>query len=121
MKKKGSVFQQTFRRQLAKLGYSGAIWAIAHKLCRLMWKVLHEGVPYVEKGQEPDPKTQERRGYRSAAGPAAGPGVIFRGAAFANPAEAVARSNQYPGDSRRVFSACPLPAVRGLRTARSLR
>ncbi len=61
VKKKGSVFQQTFRRQLAKLGYPGAIWAIAHKLCRLMWKVLHEGVQYVEKGQEPDPKTQERR------------------------------------------------------------
>ena len=25
-------------------------WAIAHRLCRLIWKILHEGVRYEERG-----------------------------------------------------------------------
>ncbi len=27
---------------------SKAIWAIAHRLCRLAWKILHAGVEYIE-------------------------------------------------------------------------
>jgi transposase len=61
VKKKGSHFQKTFRRWLPKLSYNGAIWAIAHKLCRLVWKVLHDQVSYVEQGQELDPKAKQRR------------------------------------------------------------
>jgi hypothetical protein len=30
------------------MGYNKAIWAIAHRLCRLIWKVLHDGVHYVQ-------------------------------------------------------------------------
>jgi hypothetical protein len=41
VKKNGSFWQRTFRRWLPELGYPRAIWAIAHKLCRLVWKVLH--------------------------------------------------------------------------------
>ena len=61
VKKKGSYFQTTFRRWLPKLGFDGAIWAIAHKLCRLVWKVLHDQVSYIEQGQELDPKAKQRR------------------------------------------------------------
>jgi hypothetical protein len=32
-----------FRRLLPRLGYKFAIWAIAHRLCRVVWKILHEG------------------------------------------------------------------------------
>jgi hypothetical protein len=32
------------------MDYNKAIWAIAHRLCRLIWKVLREGVRYVEDG-----------------------------------------------------------------------
>jgi transposase len=61
VKKKGSHFQVVFRRLLPRLGYKSAIWAIAHRLCRLIWKILHEGVRYIEQGCESDPKVRERR------------------------------------------------------------
>jgi hypothetical protein len=61
VKKKGSHFQAVFRRLLPRLGYKAAVWAVAHRLCRLVWKMLHKGVAYVERGSEPDPKTKRRR------------------------------------------------------------
>ena len=61
VKKKGSHFQAVFHRLLPRLGYKAAIWAIAHRLCRLVWKMLHEAVPYIEQGSEPDAKTKRRR------------------------------------------------------------
>src|SRR5215472_2354781 len=48
--KKGSHFQVVFRRLLPRLGYKSAIWAIAHRLCRVVWKILHEGVQFIEQG-----------------------------------------------------------------------
>jgi hypothetical protein len=33
-----------------------AVWAIAHRLCRLVWKILHEGIRYIERGIESEPK-----------------------------------------------------------------
>jgi len=53
---KGTHFQAVFRRLLPRLGYLSAIWAIAHRLCRLVWKILHEGVRYIEQGTEYEPK-----------------------------------------------------------------
>jgi transposase len=61
VKKKGSHFQAVFRRLLPRLGYQAAVWAIAHRLCRLVWKILHEGVVYVEHGVELDPRAKRRR------------------------------------------------------------
>jgi transposase len=56
VKKNGSHFQAVFRRLLPRLGYQSTIWAIAHRLCRVVWKILHEGVQYIEQGREPDPQ-----------------------------------------------------------------
>jgi transposase len=53
---KGTHFQAVFRRLLPRLGYLSAIWAIAHRLCRLVWKILHQGVHYIEQGTEAEPK-----------------------------------------------------------------
>jgi len=50
--KKGCHFQVVFRRLLPRLGYKSAIWAIAHRLCRVVWKILHEGVRFIEQGSE---------------------------------------------------------------------
>lgn len=50
-----------FRRRLPRLGYQSAIWAIAHRLCRVVWKLLHEGARFIEKGSEPDAQTKKRR------------------------------------------------------------
>jgi transposase len=61
VKKKGSHFQAVFRRLLPRLGYKSAIWAIAHRLCRLVWKILHDGVRYIEQDSESDPKRREKR------------------------------------------------------------
>jgi transposase len=59
--KKGSYFQMVFRRLLPRLGYKSAIWAIAHRLCRLVWKILHEGVRFIERGSEVTPQAKKER------------------------------------------------------------
>ena len=61
VKKNGSHFQAVFRRLLPRLGYQSAIWAIAHRLCRVVWKILHEGVRFIEQGSESDPKVRKQR------------------------------------------------------------
>ena len=61
VKQKGSYFQAAFRRLLPRLGYQSAIWAIAHRLCRVVWKILHEGVRFIEQGSEPDAQTKKKR------------------------------------------------------------
>jgi transposase len=61
VRKKGSYFQAVFRRLLPRLGYKSALWAIAHRLCRVVWKVLHEGVRFIEQGREADPTVRKRR------------------------------------------------------------
>src|ERR1700740_226859 len=61
VKAKGSIFQDLYRRLVPRLGHQKAIWAVAHKLCRVVWKILHDGVEYQERGQRPDPQTIKRR------------------------------------------------------------
>lgn len=61
VKKKGSIFQSLFRRFLPRLTYNGAIWAVAHRIGRLAWIILHQGVRYIEKGEEPTPQARKRR------------------------------------------------------------
>ena len=64
VRKKGGHLQSVFRRRLPKLGYNGAIWAIAHRLARLVWKILHDGVRYREQGEETHPKAKQRRAQK---------------------------------------------------------
>jgi len=59
--KKGSHFQVVFRRLLPRLGYQSAIWAVAHRLCRVVWKILHEGVRFIEQGREVGPREKKKR------------------------------------------------------------
>jgi transposase len=61
VKTKGSQFQLLYRRFLPRLGHNKAIWAVAHRLCRLTWKILHQGLDYIEYGQIPDPKRLRAR------------------------------------------------------------
>src|ERR1700687_5833844 len=61
VKRKGSYFQAVFRRLLPRLGYQSAIWAVAHRLCRVVWKILHEGVRFIEHGSQSDPKVRKQR------------------------------------------------------------
>jgi transposase len=50
VKTKGSIFELLYRRLVVRLGHAQAIGAIAHRQCRLVWKVLHDGVTYEERG-----------------------------------------------------------------------
>jgi transposase len=47
----GSIFEIVYRRLLPRLGHNQTIGAIAHRLCRLIWIILHRGVRYEERGQ----------------------------------------------------------------------
>ena len=80
VKVKGSIFEVTFHRLLPRLGYKQAIWAIAHRLCRLLWLILHKGVRYEERGPAVSAKSKRTRtarmirelkklGYRIEGGP----------------------------------------------------
>src|SRR5580700_5412672 len=61
VKNNGSYFQAVFRRLLPRLGYQSAIWAVAPRLCRVVWKILQEGVRFIEQGREPDPRAKKKR------------------------------------------------------------
>jgi transposase len=64
VKTKGSIFEVTFQRLLPRLKYKGAIWAIAHRLCRLLWKILHQGIRYEERGPAVSAKSKRTRTAR---------------------------------------------------------
>jgi transposase len=64
VKAKGSVFQQQYRRMVPRLGHNKAVWAVAHKLCRVIWVVLHQGVGYQERGNRPSAEAVQRRTHR---------------------------------------------------------
>ncbi len=67
VKKNGSYVQSLFRRLLPRLGYLKAIWAVAHRLCLIIWKILHEGAEFIEHGQLGTPEAQKRRARKLAA------------------------------------------------------
>jgi len=63
VKTKGSIFELVYRRLVVRLGHAQAIGAIGHRLCRLVWKILHDGVTYDERG----PAVTKARAQRRAA------------------------------------------------------
>jgi transposase len=64
VKKQDSQMQIVFMRLCPRLGYAKAVWAIAHRLCRLIWKILHDGIRYIERGPAVDAITLKRRRQR---------------------------------------------------------
>ncbi len=66
VKVKGSLFEVVFHRlwKGGGLKYQEAIWAIAHRLYRLVWKMLHEGVSYTEYGPAVSAKSKRTRTTR---------------------------------------------------------
>jgi transposase len=50
VKVKGSIFEIVYRRLVPRLGHNQTIGVIAHRLCRLVWIILHRGVRYEERG-----------------------------------------------------------------------
>ena len=60
VKTKGSIFEVLYRRCVPRLGHNQAIGAIAHRQCRLIWLILHQGVRYEERGPAVTEQTKQR-------------------------------------------------------------
>jgi hypothetical protein len=50
VKQKGSIFEILYRRLEPRLGHNKTIGAITHRLCNLIWLIMHNGVRYEERG-----------------------------------------------------------------------
>jgi transposase len=64
VKYKGGIFEILYRRYVPRLGHKQTIGVIAHRLCRLIWKILHQGVRYEERGPDVRKKSQRCRAAR---------------------------------------------------------
>jgi len=47
---KATIFRIMYRRLVRCLGHHQTIGAIAHRLCHLIWLMVHQGVIYEERG-----------------------------------------------------------------------
>src|SRR6266436_4256484 len=58
---KGSIFEIVYRRSVPRLGHNQAIGTIAHRQCRLIWLILHQGVRYEERGPAVTKRSKQLR------------------------------------------------------------
>lgn len=63
-KSKGTIFEIIYRRLVSRLGHKQTIGAIAHRLCRLIWIILHRAVPYEERATSVNAKARRQRTNR---------------------------------------------------------
>ena len=61
---KGSIFEIAYRRSVPRLGHNQDIGAIAHRQCRLIWLILHQGVRYEERGPAVTKQPKQKRTKR---------------------------------------------------------
>src|SRR6266481_2834315 len=61
---KGSIFEIVYRRAVPHLGHNQAIGVIAHRQCRLIWLILHQGVRYEERGPAVNSRSKQKRTAR---------------------------------------------------------
>src|SRR6266851_2098161 len=64
VKAKGTIFEVVYRRSVSRLGHKQTIGAIAHRQCRLIWKILHDEVRYEERGPAVSKASNQRRAWR---------------------------------------------------------
>src|SRR5256885_4086015 len=64
VKHKGSIFEIVYRRLVLRLGHNKTIGAIAHRLCQLIWIILHNGVRYEKRGPSVCEKAKRARTSR---------------------------------------------------------
>ena len=64
VKSKGSVFEIVYRRFVLRLGHNKTIGAVAHRLCQVIWIILHKGVRYEERGPAVSEKSKRLRTTR---------------------------------------------------------
>ena len=57
---RGSHLESVFKRLVVRLGYAKAVWAIAHRICIIVWKILHKGDRFIEFSEARNPKAIRR-------------------------------------------------------------
>jgi transposase len=66
VKAKGSIFEVYYARGVPRLGHNKAVWSVAHKLCTVVWVVLHGKKSYKEFGPRPNLQAVRKRASRLA-------------------------------------------------------
>jgi transposase len=61
IKRKGSIFEIVYRRLVSRLGHNQTVGVVANRLCHLIWIILHNCVPYEERGPAVSKQSQQRR------------------------------------------------------------
>src|ERR1700757_1135871 len=64
VKRKGSIFEVVYGRLVPRLGHNKTIGVVAHRLCHLIWIILHNGVRYAERGPAVSKQSQQRHTAR---------------------------------------------------------
>ena len=64
VKVKGSIFEIIYRRCVPRLGHNQAVGVIAHRQCRLIWLILHQGTRYEERGPAVTIRCRYQRTWR---------------------------------------------------------
>jgi hypothetical protein len=64
IQQKGNVFEVKFRKFITHMDYPKAIWCVAHFMCKIVWKILHDGVRYEERGPGVEASNAHRRQQR---------------------------------------------------------
>jgi transposase len=64
VKAKGTIFEIVYRRTVPCLGHKQTIGVVAHRQCRLIWLILHQGVRYEERGPAVTKQSKQRRTAR---------------------------------------------------------
>jgi len=61
VKTEGSIFEVKLKKFVKHQKYHEAVWSVAHFMCELIWKILHQGVRYEERGPGVKAKAQKKR------------------------------------------------------------
>src|SRR5215468_2630400 len=61
---KGSIFEIVYRRSVPRLGHNQAVGVIAHRLCRLIWLILHQRIRYEERGPAVSKRSKQLRTWK---------------------------------------------------------
>jgi len=66
VKTDGTVYQALYNRIRGRdpKKHNVAIWAVANRLCRVAWKILHDGLRYVEHGNRANERAVRKRAAR---------------------------------------------------------
>jgi hypothetical protein len=100
VKAKGTIFNVVYRRLVPRFGHAQAFGAITHRLCRLIWKILHQQIRYEERG--PAVSTLGQESTRAQEDPRAAKPRVPRRAAHSS-------GRQSSLSSRRLFSTLAHP------------